>query len=313
MKIQTHLFKIVFCAFLSVFSFQSNAQENVLESFELPGISSYAPGDRKIPLAGINSGTLFLEARLTQESLPLEDGMVWRIFGTTATNEGKLPLIAVAEGGGARIQLDPGNYLVHAAFGRAGATARITIGTEARRETLVLNAGGLKLDAMLPDGSTIRRNKLFFDIYERKPNAPEDQLVLPNVPAGKTIRLNAGTYHIVSKYGAINAVTRADLHVEAGRTTQAAVEHRAAQVSLNLVRTENGFPLADTAWSVIAQSGDVIREDVGAVPTMILSAGEYTIIAKNKERIYKQDIKIVPGRDLTIRVLANEKNEVKSN
>lgn len=296
----------VFAALASI----ANAQEPELPDINLPELN-YAPADRQLPLTGIETGTLFLEARLTEDAAPVSQGMVWRIFGTQPTDDGKLPLVAVAKGGGARIDLEPGSYLVHAAFGRAGATSRITIQNETRRESLVLNAGGLRLSAVLPDGSSMRESKLTFDIFERRADQAEDSLILPNVPAGKTIRLNAGTYHIVSKYGAVNAVTRAGLRVEAGKTTEASVEHRAAQVTLNLVLSSNGFPLADTAWSVLTPSGDVIKEDVGAVPTMILSAGEYTIIAKNKDRIYQRDIEVVAGRDLTIRVEAIDENEVK--
>lgn len=299
------------CCGLALFGVPAiaHAQEPQLPDLNLQELN-YAPADRQQPLTGIETGTLFLEARLAEEAAPVTQGMVWRIFGTVPTDDGKLPLVAVAEGGGARIDLEPGSYLVHAAFGRAGATSRISIQKEVRRESLLLNAGGLRLNAVLPDGSSMRESKLTFDIYERKPDQAEDSLILPNVPAGKTIRLNAGTYHVVSKYGAINAVTRADLMVEAGKTTEASVEHRAAQVTLNLVLSSNGFPLADTAWSVLTLSGDIIKEDVGAVPTMILSAGEYTVIAKNKDRIYQRDIEVIAGRDLTIRVEAIDENEV---
>ena len=124
------------------------------------------------------------------------------------------------------------------------------------------------------------------------------------MPNGATVRLPAGTYHVVSRYGAINATIRADLRVEPGKLTSAEIEHRAAQVTLNLLQSEDGFPLADTAWSVIGVSGDVIAEDVGAYPTMILAAGEYTVIARHRDRIYQRDIDVLAGRDMTIRVMA---------
>lgn len=310
MKLLSRSFSAVFIG-LALAS-AAYAQDESLGDLSLPGISKYAPADRKVPLEGIDSGVLFLEARLTDDGAPLADGMVWRVFDAEVGPDGKLPLIAVAKGGGARIQLEPGNYLVHAAFGRAGATSRVTLTKETRRESLVLNAGGLKLEAALPDGSQVRRNKLTFDIFSRNGNTDDDQLILPDVPAGKVIRLNAGTYHVVSKYGTINAVTRADLRVEAGRTTEASLEHRAAQVTLNLVRGKNGFPLADTAWSVVAPSGDVIREDVNAISTMILLAGEYTIVAQNKDNIYQKNIEVRSGRDQTIRVEATEENRIKN-
>lgn len=286
----------------------AHAQQPTLPELDLS--TPYAPPNAATAPGSPDTGVLFLEARLTDDEETVNQGMVWRIFSTEPNADGKLPLVSVERGGAARIVLKPGTYLVHAAFGRAGATSRITIGKETKRESLVLNAGGLRLNAVLPDGSTMRENKLTFDIYERREGYTEDTLILPNAPAGRVIRLNAGTYHIVSKYGTINAVTRADLIVEPGRTTEASVEHRAAQVTLNLVASEKGFPLADTAWSVLSQSGDLIREDVGAVPSMILEAGEYTVIAKHKERIYQRDIDVIPGRDLTIRVEAIGENEV---
>jgi preprotein translocase subunit YajC len=149
----------------------------------------------------------------------------------------------------------------------------------------------------------MRKDKLTFNIYDSKENENgERQLILPNVRPGRTVRLNAGTYHVVSNYGDVNATIRADIRVEAGKTTTAKVEHRAAQVTLNLVRGEGGFPLADTAWSILGASGDVIAENVGAFPTMILAAGDYTVIAKNKNHVYQRDIKIRPGRDIVVKV-----------
>ena len=72
------------------------------------------------------------------------------------------------------------------------------------------------------------------------------------------------------------------------------------------MRTLNGFPLADTAWSIIGVSGDIIYEDVGAYPTMILAAGEYTVVANHRDQIYQETIDVVAGRDMTIRVLAEQ-------
>ncbi|TIV04681.1 MAG: hypothetical protein E5W02_28655, partial [Mesorhizobium sp.] len=95
-------------------------------------------------------------------------------------------------------QLDPGSYLVHASYGRAGATKRITVGKEARHESLVLDAGGLKLDAVTSGGAPIQSKKLRFSIYEDHPAANGDRaLIAPDVAPNTVVRLNAGTYHVV--------------------------------------------------------------------------------------------------------------------
>src|SRR5690606_39351918 len=94
-----------------------------------------------------------------------------------------------------------------------------------------------------------------FSIYEAREDPQEDRpLILPNVSPNAVIRLNAGTYHIVSTYGAINAVVRSDIRVEAGKLTEADVEHRAAQVTMKLVREAGGEALADTHWSILTES-----------------------------------------------------------
>ena len=292
-------------AIVAFFATGAQAQDTpFLGDIDLPGVINYAPATLQTGISGEGPAVdLFLDALLTEESEAIKTGLVWRIFGSEPDIDGQLPLLASAKGGSTRLQLPPGSYLVHAAFGRAGATTRIALGDEARHETMVLNAGGLKLEGVLPDGIPMRDQKLRFNIYEAgDAEEGERRLILPNVRPGRTVRLNAGTYHVVSNYGAVNATIRADIQVEAGKTTTAQVEHRAAQVTLNLVRGKNGFPLADTAWSVLGASGDIIAENVGAFPTMILAAGDYTVIAKNKNRVYQRDLTIQPGRDIVIKV-----------
>lgn len=113
-----------------------------------------------LSLAPANSGNeaarplrrLSLAAKLSEDGPAIDSGLVWRVFQPDAAADGKLPLIATGKGGSASFELEPGSYIVHAAFGRAGATKRITLGDEARKESIVLDAGGLKLGAVLSGG-----------------------------------------------------------------------------------------------------------------------------------------------------------------
>lgn len=52
------------------------------------------------------------------------------------------------------------------------------------------------------------------------------------------------SYHVVSAYGSVNATVRSDIRVEAGKLTEATVEHKAAQVTMKLVREKGGEALA---------------------------------------------------------------------
>lgn len=283
------------------------AQDDVLDKLHLPGLSEYASPKTQDPLALAQGSKLVLAAQLTDDSPEIPRGLVWRVFAPEPGPDGKLPLVASAKGGTSSFTLAPGSYLVHAAYGRAGATKRITVGRDAKRERLVLDAGGLKLDAVLPGGIRIPAKRLRFSIYEAKPDATgERPLIVPNVQPNTVVRLNAGTYHVVSTYGAVNAVIRADIRVEAGELTEATVEHRAAQVTLKLVREPGGEAIADTAWSILTEAGDVVRETVGAYASMVLAEGDYTVVAKNRDRIYQRDFTVTPGHQQDVELLPDD-------
>ncbi|WP_420962335.1 hypothetical protein [Brucella sp. IR073] len=281
-------------------------EKQAAPNLKLPGISEYAnpqaPENR--PLA--NTAELILEAKLRDGDPDIQRGLVWRVFSPDPGDDDKLPLVATAKGGTASFHLPEGSYLVHVAYGRAGATKRITMHKGIRRESMILDAGGLKLNAVLPDGGHIPEKLLRFSIYEGdEDNANDRSLILPNVKPNSVVRLNTGTYHVVSNYGTANAIIRADIRVEAGKLTEATVEHRAAQVTLKLVRERGGEAMADTSWSIVNTSGDPVRESVGAYASMVLAEGEYIAIAKNKDRIYQRDFKVTSGQDEEVEVLAN--------
>jgi hypothetical protein len=280
-------------------------------NLKLPDISSYASPKSEQPLALGSGGAITLSAQLTDKGADITRGIVWRVFKPEAASDGKLPMVASAHGGSAVFQLEPGSYLVHASYGRAGATKRITVGKDARRESLVLDAGGLKLDAVLSGGVRIPPKKLRFSIYEGQAEANGDRaLIIPDVEPNSVVRLNAGVYHVVSTYGAVNAVIRSDIRVEAGKLTEATVEHRAAEMTMKLVRETGGEAIADTSWSLLNESGDPIKEAVGAFASMVLAEGEYTIIAKNRDRIYQKDFTVVAGQNQEIEVLATEASAI---
>ncbi|MDI6026203.1 hypothetical protein QBK99_08385 [Corticibacterium sp. UT-5YL-CI-8] len=298
-------------AFVIGSPFGAGAQEvdDGMGDVKLPGISGYAsPSQGAAPLAA-SQGQISLTAQLTEQGADITRGLVWRVFKPEAGPDGKLPLVASAQGGTSHFDLEPGSYLVHAAYGRAGATKRITVGKEPKRESLVLDAGGLKLDAILTGGGRIPPDQLRFSIYEGEAaNDGDRALIIPDVAPNAVVRLNAGVYHVVSTYGSVNAVIRSDIRVEAGKLTEASVEHHAAEVTLKLVREAGGEAMADTSWSILTESGDPVREAVGAFASMVLSEGEYTIIAKNRDRIYQREYTVASGPNQDVEVVASEKN-----
>ncbi len=293
--------------FASLVAAIAQESHSVVDGLKVPGISGYAPPKSDKPLTRAIEGQVRLSARLTEDTPEISRGLVWRVFKPVAGKDGKLPLVASAQGGTSVFTLEPGSYLVHASFGRAGATKRITIGRDARSEKLVLDAGGLKLDAVLAGGVRIPPEKLSFSIYDAQADVNGDRaLIVPDVKPRTVVRLNSGTYHVVSTYGSANAIIRSDIRVEAGKLTEATVEHRAAELTLKLVRDQGGEAIADTSWSILTSSGDPIRESVGAFASMVLAEGDYTVVAKNRDRIYQRDFTVEGGQNQDVEVLATE-------
>lgn len=301
---------LALCALFALASTPAMSQgfgDTTTPDFTMPGISGYAPPVTQGPLATPDEGQITLSAKLTEDGPPITRGLVWRVFSPTPDAEGKLPMVASAQGGTGIFSLKPGSYLIHASFGRAGATKRITVGAQAKSESMVLDAGGLKLDAILSGGVRIPPERLRFSIYEASTDASgERALIIPDVQPNTVVRLNSGTYHVVSTYGAVNAVIRSDIHVEAGKLTEATVEHKAAELTLKLVREAGGEAIADTSWAVLTESGDVVHESVGAFASMVLAEGDYAVVAKNRERIYQHDFTVTAGHNRDVEVLVTE-------
>jgi hypothetical protein len=263
----------------------------------------YAPSDTGTPSAPASAEQhdLVLEARLVEGGAPLGDGIIWRIFAAAPTPDGQLPLLATARGGSTTIPLASGDYLIHAAFGRAGATKRVTVADDDQMESLVLDAGGLKLDAIVGDDEPVPAERLSFEILREN----EDGELVTVVPAATprlVLRLAAGTYHVISRYGGVNAVVRADIEIEPGKLTEAVMRHTGAEVTLKLVSAEGGEALANTSWTVLTQGGTTVHESIGAFPSLVLADGSYTAVATHGEEIYSRDFSVEAGIDRDVEV-----------
>jgi len=260
------------------------------------------PAQSAQPPAG-QTAPLSLSAQFAGERRPIRSGLVWRVLSETA--DGSPPRIVARSAEAEPVfALEPGTYLLHAAYGFASGTKRVTLGPQGLRDQLGISAGGLSLAGSIGD-APIAPAQLSFQVFVPLQGNSEGRLVTGDAKGGELIRLPEGTYHVVSTYGDSNAIQRADVKVESGKVTDATLHHRAARVTLKLVAAAGGEAFAGTAFSVLTPGGDVIREAIGAFPQVILAEGDYVLIARQEGQVYSRDFKVESGLDRDIEVLAN--------
>lgn len=264
-----------------------------------PAPGAYTPQENATPVP------VRMMARLTADGEVIGQGLVWRVFGKTPESPTRTLLIASQEEAQPTFQLRPGDYVVNAAMGRAHITRRVTVqpgGEQAAVEEFVLNAGGLRVRAMV-DGAEAAAHTVSYTIYSDRDQTDARQLVMSAVRPGVVIRLNAGIYHIVSTYGDCNAVVSTDVTVEAGKLTEAALTHSAAKATFKLVQRAGGEALPDTQWSILSPQGEEVKASVGALPTHILAPGSYTVVAKSQGRAFQREVTLAAGETTQVEVV----------
>jgi hypothetical protein len=243
-----------------------------------------------------------LTARITENGMNIPEGLVWRVFDTRTDSSGELALAAKSEDATANFALAPGEYVVHVAYGRAQASHTIQVAEGGANESIVLDAGALRLNAAVTGDVPIPINLLRFDVYSSG-NEADRTLVTQNLAANDIITLNAGIYHVISYFGTVNAVVKADLRVEPGQLTDATLYHRASQVTFKLVTEAGGEAIADVDWTVKTADGQSVFSDIGAFPATVLGEGDYLVLAKRGETVYNREFGVQPGQSREIEVL----------
>ncbi len=234
------------------------------------------------------------KALVTEVGPKLQTGLTWRVYASKTSPDGAYKLVSTHHEANPTAALLPGEYLVNAAYGLSNLTKKIKVESgRSLEETFVLNTGGLKLAAVLPNGEPLPDGSVRFDILSDE----EDQFgnrrtILGNAKLGAVIRLNAGAYHIESLYGDANAKVRCDVTVEPGKLTEATIKQTGAKTTFKLVQTLGGEALADTKWKILTSAGDVVKENAGALPTHILAAGSYAVIAEHGDLSYTRKFSI---------------------
>lgn len=274
---------------------------------------------RTPPVLEPGQGGLFLSATLSAGAQPVRAGLKWRVIQERAEPDGSHAVAAASEEAAPLLPLPDGDYIVHAAWGLASVMKRVSINGKLVTERLALNAGALKITSVLGD-APLPANRLTIAVYVPERGNAEARVVVQNAGQGETIRLPEGNYRVVSTYleketagstpapgaaaNATNSVVNADLRVQAAKLTEATLRHRAALLTLKLVNGPGGEALANTSFSVLTPGGDIIREMIGAFPSLVLAEGEYVVIARRNGKTWQATFTVQSALDRDVEVIA---------
>jgi hypothetical protein len=246
-----------------------------------------------------------LVALLTADGQKIDRDLVWRVYIDDAQQSGKSKLVTTLRNPSPMLKVPAGDYVINAAFGRANVTRKVSLKQETTAdatERFVLNAGGMRVTASVAE-TAAPATAISYSIFSDRDQTGDRRLIIGDVKPGLVIRLNAGIYHIVSTVGDANAVVEADVTVEAGKLTEAAVSHSAAKATLKLVARPGGEALAGTQWTIKTQQGVTVKESTGALPTHVLAPGTYTAIAKAQGKTLQRSFTVTDGQATQVEVI----------
>lgn len=246
-----------------------------------------------------------LAALITEEGKEIQSGLIWRIYNTKKDKEGSYKLVKTVKAAHFTETLPLGVYLVNLSWGRSHLTEKMDIlSSKPFAHKYVLNAGGLRLGAHHMDGTVLPARQVIYRVYsDERDQFGKRRLIIDHAKPDKTIRLNAGIYHVSSLYGTANGLIETDITVEAGRLTHAIINHRASKVTFKLVNQPGGEALAGTIWRIQSPDGKLIKEAAGALPTIILAAGDYSIQAQYSGRTFARKVTIEPGDPVHVEII----------
>jgi hypothetical protein len=273
-----------------------------------PTLQSLPPASNPVgqvhvpPPVPAGQGALAVSARFGRDLPAINGGLHWRVY--RAEHNGAPRMVKEDKGPTPTFVLPPGAYVVSVGFGLANVTKALQVRAEQAKDVFEIPAGGLRIEGRVGD-ARIPQTQISFDLYKGSQFEPGDKRpIATSIMTGDLVLVPEGTYHIVSNYGDANATVRSDIRVEVGKLTDTTVNHRAAIITLKLVNERGGEARANTQWSVLTPGGDVIKESIGAFPRVILAEGEYRAIARNDNRTYESEFRVVNGVDREVEVFA---------
>ena len=266
-----------------------------------------AAGDQAIQRTlNLNAGILRLSAVLGAEAKPLEKSVRFDVHEAAADADGKRKFVASDTGGPGRFPVSAGRYRVTATYGSASSPMDVDVaaGDDNVQRTLNLNAGILRLSAVLAAGGKPLEKGVRFDVHEAAVDADgKRKPVVSDTGGPGRFPVSAGRYRVTATYG--SASSPMDVDVAAGDdNVQRTLNLNAGILRLSAVLAAGGKPLEkgvrfDVHEAAVDAEGKrkPVVSDTGGQPRFPLSAGRYHVTARSDSGSASIEVTISAGQE----------------
>ena len=248
---------------------------------------------------------LQLRGQITSATATITRPIDWAAYKVEDAKTDRWRKIASVETAEASISLPPGQYVVRASYGAARAAKVLVVKPGKRIDaTFILNAGGLRILpglAFLDVPKGIAAKHWVFGASANEKG--KRRLFAQSSAIGEVVRLNAGTYTLVSRFGSANAVVETNITIRPGTLTEVEINHKVGIVSFRLnAPPKNASGDNAIKWQLVDAKGNIIVRADGKEMVQILAPGSYRIMVEHLGKSYTSEFMVEIGETKAVEI-----------
>ncbi len=248
---------------------------------------------------------LRLRGQITSATATITRPIDWTAYKVEDAKADRWRKIASVETAEASISLPPGQYVVRASYGAARAAKVLVVKPGKRIDaTFILNAGGLRVVPGLAFLDTPKDISAKHWVFGASANEKgKRRLFAQSTAIGEVVRLNAGTYTLVSRFGNANAVVETNITIRPGTLTEVEINHKVGIVSFRLKNPpDEASGKSSVKWQLVDGKGNIIVRTDGNEMKQILAPGSYRIMVEHKGKSYTSEFMVEIGETKAVEI-----------
>jgi Ca-activated chloride channel family protein len=252
----------------------------------------------------LNAGYLRLSTLMAPNTEPLT-GLSYSVFEAQKNLEGKRKHIAsklmdLKEN--IPFKLPAGRYYVTAKWGHASADAEVEVKpAEATDQTLILNAGYLRLSSRMAPNTEPLARELLYCVYEPQKDLEGRRKIIITLTAENAFKLPAGRYYVTVEWG--KAFADAEVEVKPAQATEQSLILNAGYLKLSTSLAQNPEPLSTDLVTYFVYEAQ--KDTEGKRKAIVsnkrdnvykLPAGRYYVTSTYRKALLDKEIEVTAGQ-----------------